>query len=105
MCYNLTYAIVYLKINEPFPLYCTCYEFYSVQVDCYCCHIFLFRTEEPAKVGTCARGSHVLQQLALNVHIKQFDLDLECDLDPDFALDLAFDLLLSTSSVTMSDPF
>ena len=30
----------------------------------------LSRTEEPAKVGTCARDRRVLQQLALNVHVK-----------------------------------
>ena len=31
-------------------------------------------TEEPAKVGTCARDRRALQQLALNVHVKHSDL-------------------------------
>ena len=39
--------------------------------------IVLSRTEEPAKVGTCARDRRALQQLALNVHVKHFDLDLD----------------------------
>ena len=34
----------------------------------------LSRTEEPAKVGTCARDRRALQQLALNVHVKHSDL-------------------------------
>ena len=33
--------------------------------------------EEPAKVGTCARDRHALQQLALNVRVNYFDLDLD----------------------------
>ena len=37
---------------------------------------FLFRTEEPAKAGTCARDRCALQQLALNVHVKHSDLTL-----------------------------
>ena len=37
-------------------------------------HIFLSRTEEPAKAGTCARDRRSLQQLALNVHVKHSDL-------------------------------
>ena len=36
--------------------------------------MFLSRTEEPAKAGTCARDRRVLQQLALNVHVKHSDL-------------------------------
>ena len=36
--------------------------------------VFLSRTEEPAKVGTCARVRRALQQLALNVHVKHPDL-------------------------------
>ena len=32
---------------------------------------FLSRTEEPAKVGTCARDRRELQQPSLNVHVKQ----------------------------------
>ena len=36
--------------------------------------IFLSRTEEPAKAGTCARDRRALQQLALNVHVKHSDL-------------------------------
>ena len=36
--------------------------------------VHLSRTDEPAKVGTCARDRCALQQLALNVHFKQFDL-------------------------------
>ena len=35
---------------------------------------FLSRTEEPAKAGTCARDKRAIQQLALNVHVKQSDL-------------------------------
>ena len=35
----------------------------------------LSQTEEPAKAGTCACDRRVLQQLALNVHIKHSDLD------------------------------
>ena len=35
---------------------------------------FLSRTEEPAKVGTCARDRRALQLLALNVHVKHSDL-------------------------------
>ena len=31
------------------------------------------RTDEPAKVGTCARDRRALQQLALNVHVKLTD--------------------------------
>ena len=34
----------------------------------------LFRTEDLAKAGTCARDRRVLQQLALNVHVKHLDL-------------------------------
>ena len=34
----------------------------------------LSRTEEPDKAGTCARDRRALQQLALNVHVKQSDL-------------------------------
>ena len=34
----------------------------------------LSQTQEPAKAGTCARDRHVLQQLALNVHVKHSDL-------------------------------
>ena len=30
----------------------------------------LFRTEDPAKAGTCARDKRALQQLALTVHVK-----------------------------------
>ena len=33
------------------------------------------RTEKPAKCGTCARDRRALQQIALNVHVKHFDLD------------------------------
>ena len=33
---------------------------------------FLFRTEEPAKTGTCAHDRHALQQLALNEHVKHW---------------------------------
>ena len=36
--------------------------------------LFLFRTEEPAKASTCAHYRRVLQQLALNVHVKHSDL-------------------------------
>ena len=35
---------------------------------------FLSRTEEQAKADTCARDRRVLQQLALNVHVKLSDL-------------------------------
>ena len=35
---------------------------------------FLFRTEELAKASTCARDRRVLQELALNVHVKHSDL-------------------------------
>ena len=35
---------------------------------------FLFQTDEPAKVGTCARDRRALQQLAMNVHVKHSDL-------------------------------
>ena len=35
----------------------------------------LSQTELPAKVSTCARDRHALQQLALNVHIKHSDLN------------------------------
>ena len=45
------------------------------------CH-HLSRTEEPAKVGTCVRDRRALQQLALNVHVKHFDLDHWCQLIP-----------------------
>ena len=38
--------------------------------------VHLSRTEEPAKVGTCARDRRALQQLALNVHVKHSDPDL-----------------------------
>ena len=38
--------------------------------------IILSRTEEPVKAGTCVHDRHVLQQLALNVHVKHFDMDL-----------------------------
>ena len=38
--------------------------------------IILSRTEEPAKVGTCARDRRALQQLALIVQVKHFDRDL-----------------------------
>ena len=34
-------------------------------------------TEQPAKVGTCALDRRALKQLALNVHVKHFDLDLK----------------------------
>ena len=34
----------------------------------------LSQTEEPAKASTCARDRRVLQQLALNVHVKHSDL-------------------------------
>ena len=34
----------------------------------------LSRSEEPAKVGTCARDRRALQQLALNMHVKHSDL-------------------------------
>ena len=36
----------------------------------------LSRTEEPAKAGICASDRRVLQQLALNVHVKHCDLTL-----------------------------
>ena len=36
--------------------------------------LFLSRTEELVKTGTCARNRRALQQLALNVHIKHSDL-------------------------------
>ena len=36
--------------------------------------MFLSRTEEPAKAATCARGRSALQQLALNVHVKHYEL-------------------------------
>ena len=36
--------------------------------------VFLSRTEEPAKAGTCAHDRRALQQLALNVHVKHSDL-------------------------------
>ena len=36
--------------------------------------LFLSRTEEQAKAGTCARDRRALQQLALNVHVKHSDL-------------------------------
>ena len=32
--------------------------------------VFLSRTEELGKAGTCARDRRALQQLALNVHVK-----------------------------------
>ena len=35
---------------------------------------FLSRTEEPVKASTCAHDRRALQQLALNVHVKQSDL-------------------------------
>ena len=35
---------------------------------------FLSRTDEPAKTGTCARDRRALQQPALNVHSKNYDL-------------------------------
>ena len=35
--------------------------------------LFLSRTEELAKAGTCARDRRALQQLALNVHVKHSD--------------------------------
>ena len=35
---------------------------------------FLSHTEEPAKANTCTHDRHALQQLALNVHAKLFDL-------------------------------
>ena len=34
----------------------------------------MFRTEELANAGTCARDRRALQQLALNVHVKHSDL-------------------------------
>ena len=34
----------------------------------------LSRTVEPAKASTCARDRRALQQHALNVHVKDFDL-------------------------------
>ena len=37
-------------------------------------HIFLSQTQEPAKPGTCARDRCALQQLFLNVHVKNSDL-------------------------------
>ena len=36
--------------------------------------LFLSRTKEQAKAGTCARDRRVLQQIALNVHVKHSDL-------------------------------
>ena len=36
--------------------------------------VFLSRTEEPVKGGTCARDRRALQQLALNEHVKHSDL-------------------------------
>ena len=43
---------------------------------------FLSQTEEPAKVGTCARDRRALQQLALNVHIELSDpVSLPSELD------------------------
>ena len=35
---------------------------------------YLSRTEELAKASTCAHDRRALQQLALNVHVKHFDL-------------------------------
>ena len=34
----------------------------------------LSRTDDPTKVGTCVRDRRALQQLALNVHVKHYDL-------------------------------
>ena len=34
--------------------------------------IFLSRTEEPAKAGTCVRDRRALQQLSLNMHVKHW---------------------------------
>ena len=39
--------------------------------------IILSQTEEPAKVDTCAHERRALQMLALNVHVKHVDLDLD----------------------------
>ena len=33
-----------------------------------------YRSEQPAKAGTCARDKRALQCLALNVHVKHCDL-------------------------------
>ena len=42
----------------------------SIAARSYLCYF----SEEPAKVGTCARDRRALQQLALNVHVKHSDL-------------------------------
>ena len=39
-------------------------------------YFFQSRTEYPTKAGICAHDRHLLQQLALNVHIKHSELTI-----------------------------
>ena len=77
--FSILHCLVLLNSVLFKPCFSACYQF---RADCSYSPLtphpffFLSRTEEPAKVGTCARDRRApLQQFALNVHVKHSEVE------------------------------